>query len=47
MPLTDDEFVKNGKLEGYVEIINKLHDEEEKLPEMTYEFNDDEDDEDQ
>lgn len=48
MPLTDDEFVKNGKLEGYTEIINKLHEEEDKLPEMTYEFdNDDEDEEDQ
>lgn len=46
MPLTDDEFVKNGKLEGYTEIIDKLHAQEDKLPEMIYEF-DDEDEEDQ
>lgn len=46
MPLTDDEFVKNGKLEGYTEIIDKLHEEEDRLPEITYEF-DDEDEEDQ
>lgn len=46
MPLTDDEFVKNNKLEDYLDIINKLHEQEQKIPEMTYEF-DDEDDDDQ
>lgn len=46
MPLTDDEFVNNKKLEEYVEIINKLHDEEEKLPEFNYEFEDEEEDDD-
>ncbi len=45
MPLTDDEFVKNNKSDKYLEIMNQLH-EEDKMPEMTYEF-DDEDDDDQ
>ena len=48
MALTDDEFVKNGKLEGYIDIMNQLHEQQDQLPEMNYEFNDidDEDDED-
>lgn len=46
MPLTDDEFVKNNKSDKYLEIMNQLHEEEDKMPEMTYEF-DDEDDDDQ
>ena len=29
MPLTDDDFVKTGKLEGYSEMIQKLHDDED------------------
>ena len=46
MPLTDDDFVKNGKLEGYSEMIQKLHDEEQPQPEITYDFQlDDEDEE--
>lgn len=47
MALTDDEFVKNGKLEDYLEIMNQLHEQQDKLPEMNYDFNDidDEDDE--
>ena len=27
MALTDDEFVKNGKLEGYIDIMNQLHEQ--------------------
>ena len=46
MPLTDDDFVKNGKLEGYIEMIQKLHDEEQTQPEITYDLQlDDEDEE--
>ena len=48
MPLTDDDFVKNGKLEGYSEMIQKLHDEEQTQPEIkiTYDLQlDDEDEE--
>ena len=46
MPLTDDNFVKNGKLEGYSEMIQKLHDEEKTQPEITYDLQlDDEDEE--
>ena len=33
MPLTDDDFVKTGKLEGYSEMIQKLHEEEQTQPE--------------
>ena len=46
MPLTDEDFVKNGKLEGYSEMIQKLHDEEHTQPEITYDLQlDDEDEE--
>lgn len=46
MPLTVDDFVKNGKLEGYSEMIQKLHDEEQTQPEITYDLQlDDEDEE--
>lgn len=46
MSLTDDDFVKNGKLEGYSEMIQKLHDEEQTQPEITYDLQlDDEDEE--
>lgn len=46
MPLTDDDFVKNGKLEGYSEMIQKLHDEEQTQLEITYDLQlDDEDEE--
>ena len=46
MPLTDDDFVKNGKLEGYSEMIQKLHDEEQTQPGITYDLQlDDEDEE--
>ena len=46
VPLTDDDFVKNGKLEGYSEMIQKLHDEEQTQPEITYDLQlDDEDEE--
>ena len=45
MPLTDDDFVKTGKLEGYSEMIQKLHEEEQTQPEITYDLqlDDDED----
>ena len=47
MPLTDDDFVKTGKLEGYSEMIQKLHEEEQTQPEITYDLqlDDDEDEE--
>ena len=47
VPLTDDDFVKTGKLEGYSEMIQKLHEEEQTQPEITYELqlDDDEDEE--
>ena len=47
MPLTDDNFVKTGKLEGYSEMIQKLHEEEQTQPEITYDLqlDDDEDEE--
>ena len=38
MPLTDDDFVKTGKLEGYSEMIQKLHEEEQTQPEITYDL---------
>lgn len=43
MPLTDDDFVKNGKLEGYNEMMQKLHDEASKEVEITYDLQLDED----
>ena len=47
VPLTDDDFVKTGKLEGYSEMIQKLHEEEQTQPEITYDLqlDDDEDEE--
>ena len=47
MTLTDDDFVKTGKLEGYSEMIQKLHEEEQTQPEITYDLqlDDDEDEE--
>ena len=38
VPLTDDDFVKTGKLEGYSEMIQKLHEEEQTQPEITYDL---------
>ena len=43
MPLTDDDFVKTGKLEGYSEMIQKLHEEEQIQPEITYDLQLDDD----
>ena len=37
MPLTDVDFLKSGILEGYSEMILKLHEEEQTQPEITYE----------
>ena len=47
MPLTDDDFVKTGKLEGYSEMIQKLHEEEQTQQESTsyLQLDDDEDEE--
>lgn len=40
MPLTDDEFFKNGKPEVYKKVIEKLHEEIEgkEKKEVIYEF---------
>ena len=47
MPLTDDDFVKTGKLEDYSEMIQKLHEEEQTHPVFNYDLqlDDDEDEE--
>ncbi|MGN1181613.1 MAG: hypothetical protein ACI4SR_01305 [Faecalibacillus sp.] len=46
MAITDDEFVKKGKLDDYLKIMDQLHEQNDNLPEMNYDF-DDEDDEDE
>lgn len=38
MPLTDDDFLKNGALGQYVEVIESLRNQEEVEEEQTYEF---------
>lgn len=38
MPLTDDDFLKDGKLELYNEVIKSLHEQEENDAEIEYQF---------
>lgn len=45
MPLTDDEFLKDSKLELYNEVIESLQEQEEKVEEIDYQLDLSEDDE--
>ena len=36
MPLTDDDFLKDSKLELYNEVIESLQEQEEKVDEIDY-----------
>ncbi|WP_199589050.1 MULTISPECIES: hypothetical protein [Coprobacillaceae] len=45
MPLKDDDFAKVGKPEAYTKIIEELQSQEEKQPEMNYDFTLEEEDE--
>ena len=45
MPLTDDDFLKDSKLELYNEVIESLQEQEEKVEEIDYELDLSEDDE--
>lgn len=42
MPLTDDDFLKDSKLELYNEVINSLHEQEETTDDQDYQFDEDE-----
>lgn len=43
MPLTDDEFLKNGKLTAYRQVIEELQEQEETDEVQEYQFELDED----
>lgn len=45
MPLTDDNFLKDSKLELYNEVIESLQEQEEKVEEIDYQLDLSEDDE--
>lgn len=45
MPLTDDDFLKDSKLELYNEVIESLQEQEEKVEEIDYHLDLSEDDE--
>ncbi|HIX82149.1 MULTISPECIES: hypothetical protein [unclassified Thomasclavelia] len=45
MPLTDDDFLKDSKLELYNEVIESLQEQEEKVEEIDYQLDLSEDDE--
>ena len=45
MPLTDDDFLKDSKLELYNEVIESLQEQEEKVDEIDYQLDLSEDDE--
>ena len=45
MPLTDDDFLKDSKLELYNEVIESLQEQEEKVEEIDYQLDISEDDE--
>ena len=45
MPLTDDDFLKDSKLELYNEVIEGLQEQEEKVEEIDYQLDLSEDDE--
>lgn len=38
MPLTDDDFLKDSKLELYNEVIESLQEQEEKVEEIDYQL---------
>ena len=38
MPLTDDDFLKDSKLELYNEVIESLQEQEETTDDLDYEF---------
>lgn len=38
MPLTDDDFLKDSKLELYNEVINSLHEQEDTVEDQNYQF---------
>ena len=45
MPLTDDDFLKDSKLELYNEVFESLQEQEEKVEEIDYQLDLSEDDE--
>ena len=45
MPVTDDDFLKDSKLELYNEVIESLQEQEEKVEEIDYQLDLSEDDE--
>ena len=45
MPLSDDDFLKDSKLELYNEVIESLQEQEEKVEEIDYQLDLSEDDE--
>ena len=45
MPLTDDDFLKDSKLELYNEVIESLQEQEEKVEEIDYQLDLSEDNE--
>ena len=45
MPLTDDDFLKDSKLELYNEVIESLQEQKEKVEEIDYQLDLSEDDE--
>ena len=45
MPLTDDDFLKDSKLELYNEVIESLQEQEEKVEEIDYQLDLSEEDE--
>ncbi len=38
MPLTDDDFLKDSKLELYNEVIKSLHEQEDTADDQEYQF---------